>query len=211
VQTYDKRKQNDMGKIFCVMGKSATGKDTIYQHLLHKKELNLQKIVPYTTRPIREGEEHGREYYFCTETDVQRLEAEGRIIELRAYDTVYGIWKYFTVDDAHICLQKNNYLLIGTLESYMKIRAYFGKEQVVPIYIEVEDGERLLRAIEREKMQDIPKYEEMCRRFLADAVDFSEENLKKAEIEKRFVNIELEDTIYLIENYIRCEMDSYLI
>ena len=92
----------------------------------------------------------------------------------------------------------------------MKIRAYFGKEQVVPIYIEVEDGERLLRAIEREKMQDKPKYEEMCRRFLADAVDFSEENLKKAEIEKRFVNIKLEDTIYLIENYIRCEMDSYL-
>ena len=65
MQTYDKRKQNDMGKIFCVMGKSATGKDTIYQRLLHKKELNLQKIVPYTTRPIREGEEHGREYYFC--------------------------------------------------------------------------------------------------------------------------------------------------
>ena len=84
-----------MGKIFCVMGKSATGKDTIYQKLLHENELHLQRIIPYTTRPIREGEVAGREYHFCNEEDVKRLEAEGKIVELRAYDTVYGIWKYF--------------------------------------------------------------------------------------------------------------------
>ena len=162
-----------MGKIFCVMGKSATGKDTIYQKLLHENELKLQRIIPYTTRPIREGEEDGREYHFCTEEDVQRLEAEGKIVELRAYDTVYGIWKYFTVNDGDIQLEKENYLLIGTLEAYIKIRDYFGSQNVVPIYIEVEDGERLIRAISREKEQDVPKYEEMCRRFLADAKDFS--------------------------------------
>lgn len=192
-----------MGKIFCVMGKSATGKDTIYQKLLHENELKLQRIIPYTTRPIREGEEDGREYHFCTEEDVQRLEAEGKIVELRAYDTVYGIWKYFTVNDGDIQLEKENYLLIGTLEAYIKIRDYFGSQNVVPIYIEVEDGERLLRAISREKEQDIPKYEEMCRRFLADAKDFSEENLKNAGIEKRFVNLSLETTLAEIEAYMK--------
>lgn len=195
-----------MGKIFCVMGKSATGKDTIYQRLLQENKWNLKRIIPYTTRPIREGEEEGREYHFCTEEDVQRLEAEGRIVELRAYDTVYGIWKYFTVDDGNIQLEKENYLLIGTLEAYTKIRDYFGADQVLPIYIEVEDGERLLRAITREKSQDVPKYEEMCRRFLADAKDFSEENLKLAGIEKRFENRELSETIACVESYIQGEI-----
>ena len=195
-----------MGKIFCVMGKSATGKDTIYQKLLHENELQLQRIIPYTTRPIREGEVEGREYHFCMETDVERLEAEGKIVELRAYDTVYGIWKYFTVNDGNIQLERENYLLIGTLEAYVKIRDYFGEENVVPIYIEVEDGERLLRAISREKEQDVPKYEEMCRRFLADAKDFSEENLKNAGIEKRFVNQSLSTTLEEVEQYIKSVM-----
>lgn len=196
-----------MGKIFCVMGKSATGKDTIYQKVLNESELNLQRIIPYTTRPIREGEEAGREYHFCNEDDVQRLEAEGRIVELRAYDTVYGIWKYFTVNDGNIQLDKENYLLIGTLEAYTKIRDYFGKDNVVPIYIEVEDGDRLIRAISREKEQDIPKYEEMCRRFLADAKDFSEEKLKEAEIDKRFINVSLHQTIDEVEAYIKEKMN----
>lgn len=195
-----------MGKIFCVIGKSATGKDTIYQKLLNESKLELKRIIPYTTRPIREGEAEGREYHFCTEEDVQRLDREGRIVELREYHTVYGIWKYFTVNDGNIRLDKENYLLIGTLESYTKIRDYFGEEHVVPIYIEVEDGERLLRAISREKLQEIPKYEEMCRRFLADAKDFSEENLLEAGIKNRFVNVELSDTLTKVETYIRTEI-----
>lgn len=195
-----------MGKIFCVMGKSATGKDTIYQKLLHENALQLKRIIPYTTRPIREGEVDGREYHFCNDEVVQKLEAEGKIVELRAYDTVYGIWKYFTVDDRNIQLEKENYLLIGTLEAYVKIRDYFGEENVVPIYIEVEDGDRLLRAISREKEQEIPKYEEMCRRFLADAKDFSEEKLKEAGIEKRFTNFTLKKTLEEVEEYIRSKM-----
>ena len=190
-----------MGKIFCVMGKSATGKDTIFEKLLDK--LDLKRIIPYTTRPIRDGEVSGREYHFCTVDDVTRLEAEGRIVELRTYHTVYGPWHYFTVDDGNIQLEKESYLLIGTLEAYTKMRDYFGAEKVVPIYIEVEDGERLLRAIAREKEQDVPKYEEMCRRFLADAKDFSEENLKEAGIERRFLNLKLEDTMTEIEHYIK--------
>lgn len=196
-----------MGKIFCVMGKSATGKDTIYENLLNKSHLDLKRIIPYTTRPIREGEVPGREYHFCTEEDVERLEKEGRIVELRAYNTIYGIWKYFTVDDESIQLDKDNYLLIGTLETYVKIRDYFGDEKVVPIYVEVEDGDRLIRAISREKSQDVPKYEEMCRRFLADAKDFSEENILAAGIEKRFVNLELANTIDKIEAFIQNEME----
>ena len=183
-----------MGKIYCIMGKSSTGKDTLFKKILGDESLSLKTIVPYTTRPVRAGEKNGVEYFFCDEKKVEELEREGRIIELRAYDTIHGIWKYFTVNDAQINLEHQNYLIIGTLESYLKIRDYFGKEKVVPIYIEVEDGERLSRALNRERMQESPKYEELCRRFLADAKDFSEEKLKEAGITRRFVNQDLDET-----------------
>ena len=191
-----------MGKIFCVMGKSASGKDTIYSRLLENEKLSLKRIVPYTTRPMRDGEKDGKTYHFCDEAKVQKLDEMGKIIELREYNTVYGIWKYFTVDDGQIDLAKGNYLLIGTLETYTKVVKYFGQDKVLPIYIEVEDGERLIRAIDREKQQKEPKYEEMCRRFLADASDFSEENLKKAGVSRRFQNRELVNTIQEIEEYV---------
>jgi len=190
-----------MGKIFCVMGKSSSGKDTLYQML--KKELEFDSIVPYTTRPIREGETDGVEYHFVTEKEVAELEEAGKIIELRAYNTVHGIWKYFTADDAQIDLEHRNYLMIGTVEAYEKLKAYYGEEHLVPIYIEVDDGIRLQRALNREKLQEQPKYAEMCRRFLADEVDFSEEKLAEAGIEKRFVNKTLDETKQELMDYIR--------
>ena len=190
-----------MGKIFCVMGKSSSGKDTLYQML--KKELEFDSIIPYTTRPIREGETDGVEYYFVTEEEVAELEEAGKIIELRAYNTVHGIWKYFTADDAQIDLEHRNYLMIGTVEAYEKLKAYYGEEHLVPIYIEVDDGIRLQRALNREKLQEQPKYAEMCRRFLADEVDFSEEKLAEAGIEKRFVNKTLDETKQELMDYIR--------
>ena len=192
-----------MGKIFCVMGKSASGKDTIYRGLLTHKELSLRRVIPYTTRPIRDGEVDGDTYFFCSEKQVQELQDAGKIIELRTYHTVYGPWKYFTVDDGQFDEQTGNYLMIGTLETYGRIRTYFGEDRVIPIYIEVEDGERLIRAISREREQEKPKYEEMCRRFLADAEDFSEENLKRNGVNTRFNNLELNATIEQIAEYLK--------
>ena len=142
-----------MGKIFCVMGKSASGKDTIYNKILQDDSLMLSRIIPYTTRPIRDGETQDKDYHFCNEEDVKRLSAQGRIIELREYNTVYGVWKYFTVND--------------------------------------------------DKGQLVPKYEEMCRRFLADASDFSEEKLREAGITRRFINDDMDTVLAEISEYIR--------
>lgn len=180
-----------MGKIYCMMGKSSSGKDTLYQKVLERLP-QIHRVVPYTTRPIREGEQDGVEYHFVDDKQLAELETDGKIVELRAYNTVYGIWKYFTVDDGQIDLEQGDYLLIGTLETYEKIREYYGAEHLVPIYIEVEDGERLARALERERRQAVPKYKEMCRRFLADEEDFCEENLKRLGIDKRYRNTDME-------------------
>ncbi len=191
-----------MGKIFCLMGKSASGKDYVYRTLLAQDDIQLKNIVPYTTRPIRINETDGVNYHFCTDGEAGEMELAGRVIEMRAYDTVCGIWKYFTADDGQVDLSENDYLMIGTLEAYEKIRDYFGAENVVPVYIWVEDGERLERALRRERKQEQPKYAEMCRRFLADEQDFSEENLKRAGIKTRFENIEKEQIVADVNAYI---------
>lgn len=190
-----------MGKIFYIMGKSSSGKDTIFKEI---KELlpSLKMIVLYTTRPIREGETEGREYHFTDENQLAKLKKQEKVIECRTYDTIHGPWSYFTVDDGQIDLEKENYLVIGTLESYEKMRTYFQQDNVIPIYIEVEDGERLQRALNREKEQKDPKYAELCRRFLADTEDFKEENLTRLGINKRFSNKDFAHCIQEITLYI---------
>lgn len=177
-----------MGKIYYIMGKSSSGKDTLFKDITERLP-SLRTVTLYTTRPKREGETDGVEYHFVTEEVLEKYSCEGRVIELRTYNTIHGAWKYATIDDGQVNLEEADYLMIGTLEAYDKIRKYYGAKQVMPVYIEVEDGERLSRAVARERQQENPKYAELCRRFLADTQDFSEENLKDAGITRRYYNI----------------------
>ena len=141
-----------MGKIFYLMGKSSSGKDSLFKKIKERIP-ELKNIILYTTRPIREGEQNGVEYHFVDENKLQE----------------------------------------------------FGKENMIPLYVEVEDGLRLSRALERERQQAAPKYAEMCRRFLADSEDFSEKNLQDAGITKRFQNFDFQKCVSEICDYIRCE------
>lgn len=185
------------------MGKSSTGKDTIYKELLKSNKRKLRKVIPYTTRPIRVGEEEGVEYHFTDEAGFLKWQEAGKIIEERAYHTFHGLWRYFTVDDGQIEDGEDNYLMIGTLEAYEKLKIYFGEDRLIPVLIELDDGVRLQRALNREKSQSSPKYEEMCRRFLADSEDFSEEKIEHAKIAKRFYNEDLQKCLEQIELYIQ--------
>lgn len=175
-----------MHHIFVIIGKSAVGKDTILNCILQKKELAGKKIIRYTTRPIREEERNGVDYFFVDEVALDQFRLQNKVIEEREYHTVLGKWNYFTVDDGQIDLMKANYFMVGTLDVYQDIKEYFGKDKVFPIYLEVEDRVRLERAIKREATQDDPRYTEVCRRYLADAKDFSPEKLKRYGIQKRY-------------------------
>lgn len=190
-----------MGNIFYLMGKSSSGKDTIYQELLKDTELNLKKAVLYTTRPIRNGEVDGITYHFTNEAELVKLQQENKVIEVRGYDTIKGMWYYFTVDDGQFEAD-GNIIMIGTLESYEKMREHFG-ERVIPVFVTLEDGERLIRAIRREQTQKEPMYTEMCRRFLADEKDFSKEMLAKNKIERFFENNELEQCVKEIKEFMK--------
>ena len=192
-----------MGKIVCLMGRSSSGKDTIYKKLLSQKKVTLHNIVPYTTRPIRAGECDGVEYHFTDEDGFRELFRKGEVIEAREYHTRLGLWRYFTVTDEKIDLERHSYLMIATLEAYGQIRKFYGADKVLPILIELDDGVRLQLALDREKAQDQPQYEEMRRRFLADAEDFSEEKIREAGIECRFNNDDLDNCLEKIVVYLQ--------
>jgi len=203
-----------MGRIFLLMGKSSSGKDSFFEALLNDSELNLKKIIPYTTRPIRAGEEEGKEYHFVSMEQSEELETQGKVIEERVYQTIHGPWKYMTVDDGQIDLRQADYIAIGTLDSYRKLSNFFGGKTVVPIYIYVETGERLQRALDRERNHANPKYAEMCRRFLADEKDFSDENLvsvgllrEDGTIRNGFENVVFEECFQKIRELILEEVD----
>ena len=197
-----------MGKIFSLLGKSNSGKDTIFKELLKDNSLKLQPVIPYTTRPIRQNESEGLEYHFIDEQILNRYRKEGRIIEQRDYNTVNGIWSYCTIDDGQFNLAEgNSYLLIATLEAFESLRKFFGERNVIPLYIDLADEVRLERALHREKQQTSPNYEELCRRFLADSRDFTLDKLRACGIEIYFVNNRLEDCIQSIKEYIKIQLE----
>lgn len=191
-----------MGKIFCIMGKSASGKDTLYQRILAERP-ELHTYVMYSTRPIRAGEQDGVSYHFVKEEALLEFQIQGKLIEKRTYQTVCGPWSYATVDDGQIDLCEGDYLMPATLESYLQLRNYYGRDRLVPFYIEVDDGERLMRSVHREMGQEHPNFREVCRRFLADEEDFSEEKLREAEIRKRYRNDDIESCLREIIGEIR--------
>lgn len=191
-----------MGKIFYLLGKSASGKDSIY-HALMNSELGLKPVVLYTTRPMRDGETEGTTYHFISDEQFYRLKEAGKLIEYREYQTMHGIWRYMTVDDGQINLEQDSFLMIGTLESYERTRAYMGNENIFPLYLMLDDGERLMRALMREKQQKHPKYAELCRRFLADEVDFTPEKLRECGIEHYFCNEDFSLCLEKVTAYIK--------
>lgn len=199
-----------MGKIFYVMGKSAAGKDTAFKGLLERIP-ELKTVVPYTTRPIRNGESEGAEYHFITEEALDELKRQGKLIERRTYQTVLGPWSYGTVNDEQINLANHDYLMIGTLESYENTKKYFGEGYLFPLYLQLEDGERLERALIRERKQKEPRFEELCRRFLADQKDFSEEKLRQAGVEERYSSHNMGKCLDLLEKVIREEINRQIL
>ncbi len=195
-----------MGKLYLVMGKSATGKDHIFKDVVAGCPVPLRTVVPYTTRPQRVNEAEGVEYHFVSEAQMRVMEAEGKIMECRCYQTVAGPWYYFTADDGQIDLATGSSILIVTPAAYEAIQAYVGADNVVPIYVEVEDGERLARALKRERKQEHPNYAEMCRRYLADSADFAEELLARLGITRRFENQDYDTCVQeVIETIVEAE------
>lgn len=200
-----------MSNFIYIMGKSSSGKDTIFSLLKNRIKSNI--YIPYTTRPKRRGEKEGVTYFFKTKEEFEMIEKSGKVMEKRSYNIIDAngnpdIWTYATVFDNQFN-SRGDYMTIGTLESYVSIVNYLKihpekRLKMLPIYITVDEIEREKRARKREENQEKPNYKEMKRRLIADNIDFSDENLKKANIRKEdtFENYDLDKCVDSIVNHI---------
>lgn len=189
-------------KIYYIMGKSASGKDTVYREILKRMD-SLRPILMHTTRPMRKDEADGVQYAFDTDSAFRMMLANNYIAEYRRY-AVSGSdvdWIYFTPISELDTLEGSR-IGIGTLESYDQLYPKYGNK-LVPIYIYVDDTTRFLRAVERELHESKPNPSELCRRFLADEQDYSELNLQNAGLCVRFENTNLTECVDAICKYIQ--------
>ena len=159
-------------KLYCILGASGTGKDTILEKLLILRN-DLIPIITYTTRPMRYNEKNGKEYYFVSKQLFEKLKRHNDIIEYRKYNTTHGEWIYFMAKDNQIDVSSNKkYIVINTIYGVKKLREIYGKD-VVPIHLCLNDRDRILRCYSRE-LSGNEDYIEMCRRFITDAHDYSD-------------------------------------
>jgi len=82
-----RKQKKKSGFIFIISGPSGSGKTTLLENLFRDRELKkrLVKSVSFTTRPKRQGEREGRNYFFVTESEFRRKLKAEKILEWTKY------------------------------------------------------------------------------------------------------------------------------
>ena len=158
--------------IIAIMGKSASGKDSLLKALLQEPQFKEAKpIISCTTRPIRENEINSIDYHFLTNEQFTNLVLSNRMLEA----TVFNDWCYGTSIDS----LSTSGINIGVFNPE-GCEALRQNENITLclIYVEATDKTRLLRSLNREKNPDC---HEIVRRFNADEMDFCEEEIEYLE------------------------------
>lgn len=150
-------------KVIAICGKSAAGKDTLLQEILKLNRPDIHEIISCTTRPPREGEVHGKNYYFLSNQDFADKIENGKMLEA----TVFRDWCYGTSIDSlnpeAINVGVFNMDGIDILLDNPNIDLYV-------VMVEASDKTRLLRSLQREIYPDV---DEIVRRYWADKEDFA--------------------------------------
>ena len=174
--------------IIAIMGKSASGKDSLLKALLQEPQFKEAKpIISCTTRPIRENETNGIDYHFLTNEQFTNLVLSNKMLEA----TVFNDWCYGTSIDSLSASGIN----IGVFNPE-GCEALRQNENITLclIYVEATDKTRLLRSLNREKNPDC---HEIVRRFNADEMDFCEEEIEYLEPDIFVTNNEGADIKYI--------------
>lgn len=154
---------NKKYKIVAFFGPAGSGKDYIQWHLMHTDcgDNYLHKIVSCTTRPPREREINGINYYFVSEEEFKKK-------DFLEYTTFRNWWYGTPVDSLDI--NKINVGIFNTAGIHQLINSDISKRvDCLPIYIKTNPRIRLLRQLQRENEPDC---DEIIRRYLTDQRDF---------------------------------------
>lgn len=176
-----------MKPILIIMGKSNSGKSTIAKYLIDNYGFN--NAITYTSRPKRDNEANGVDYYFINKNIFTDKILKGEFIEYRKYNTLvnnvkdtwfYGLHK----ENNNINLSKNNVLIL-TYDGALKALQYFGSSKCEVVYIDVPN--EILE--ERAKQRCDYNEHEFKRRLKADNEDFNWNKIKGI-VDKRIINVD---------------------
>lgn len=148
------------GMLTVLSGPSGVGKSTIIKELLKDERYALS--VSATTRPPREGEEHGVHYYFLTEEEFDAKLAQSEFLE---FATIHKAHRYGTlesevarlIDQGHIVLLDIDVQGFLSLETSLESNSVF----IAPLTFEV--LEKRLRARDSETEESIKRRLETAR------------------------------------------------
>lgn len=161
-----------MNKIIVLSAKSASGKDTIMKQLV--AEEGFLPCVSHTTRPMREGEVEGREYYFIDQQDFIARKRNREFVETRTYNTVQGQWFYgMSKDELNSKLEQGHIIMILDIVGLLALQDSIYKDRIISFYIDVDLKTRIQRSLDRETLT-IQNLDECVRRAKADEEDFEE-------------------------------------
>lgn len=187
-------------KIFCLMGFSSSGKDTILKQVLKDMD-DVKPIISTTTRPMRKGETEGVEYYFIDDTEFFRRGTD--FVEQRIYHTKVkengvekdATWRYGI---ERMELEKDDYLIvIVDSVGYKELKNYVGNNKIVPIFISAPQEELKARALARGDLEA-----EVDRRLKDDYERFMDFRVRTVYHEVKNTNGRLEEAIKEVENII---------
>lgn len=183
-------------KIYCLLGKSAAGKDTILNEIVKKKLLNV--IVSSTTRKPRSNEIDGVAYNFISERQFLEKLNKGYFLEHTEYHVATNETWHYGIDKTLLDKDKD-YITIVNPDGYRQIKNKLGDENVMGILVKVDDRERLIRSLTRDINANI---NEVIRRYQADEEDF-----KDVEKEVKYIikNTDLQQSVKIVEKIIEKE------
>jgi guanylate kinase len=153
-------------KLIAIIGRSASGKDYLFRHTL-KNNPDLNPVIHYTTRPRRDGEVDGKDYFFVTETEFQRKEDNYEFFSI----TSFRDWRY-GVDSNSFDPKKINIGIFNPFELHQLHEFFKDKFQFVIVETLADEKTRYLRSLDRLKPYDKEGLKELCRRNKADEQDF---------------------------------------
>jgi guanylate kinase len=113
----------EKGILIVVSGPSGVGKDTVVSRFLQSAPDNFALSVSATTRAPRPGETEGREYYFVSRDEFERMTAAGDMLEYAEYNG-----NYYGTPRAMVDLSREagrHVILIIEVQGAMKIRAAY--------------------------------------------------------------------------------------
>ena len=149
--------------LIAIYGPSGCGKDTIKRAILKKDKVLFNNIIGATTRPKREKEINGKDYYFMSNEEFTENILNCNMMEAASFNG----WFYGTLRTSLI-LNKIN-IGIFNMEALQTLLEDYEELNILPVWISVNDKERLIRTLNREKN---PNCTEICRRFIADYNDY---------------------------------------